>query len=329
MRKGAAVRLLITGGAGFIGSNLARAALAVGHSVTVLDDLSTGSLENLADLNIDFVEASILDERRLGDALKGVDTVTHLAALPSVPRSIQAPLASHEANATGTLRLLEGCRSAGVGHVTLASSSSVYGLNPALPKTEREWVRPMSPYAVSKLASEQYALAYQQSFGLSSLAFRFFNVYGPYQAAGHAYAAVIPVFVDAILRGRPLPLQGDGTQSRDFTYVGTVCRVLLQAAEQRLSHPEPVNLAFGTRTNLNQLITIIQDVTGLEATVDQNPPRAGDVKHSQADNSRLLTLFPDVEPVPLEQGVAETVAWMKSTVGLADDREARAVTGST
>ena len=218
------MRLLITGGAGFIGSSLARMAVEQGDLVTVLDDLSTGRRENLRGLDIRFIEGSLLDDAATAAALQGVDSVTHLAALPSVPRSIKDPLSSHEANATGTLKLLEACRRAGVEHVTVASSSSVYGMNPALPKGEREWVRPMSPYAVSKLATEQYALAYQQSFGLRTLAFRFFNVYGPNQPADHAYAAVIPVFVDALLRGRPLPLQGDGSQSRDFTYVGMAGR---------------------------------------------------------------------------------------------------------
>ena len=307
------MRLLITGGAGFIGSSLARMAVEQGDLVTVLDDLSTGRRENLRGLDIRFIDGSLLDDAATAAALQGVDSVTHLAALPSVPRSIKDPLSSHAANATGTLKLLEACRRAGVDHVTVASSSSVYGMNPALPKGERDWVRPMSPYAVSKLATEQYALAYQQSFGLRTLAFRFFNVYGPNQPADHAYAAVIPVFVDALLRGRPLPLQGDGSQSRDFTYVGTVCRILLDAARRRVSHPEPVNLAFGTNTNLMQLVEIIEAATGLQATIDRQPPRAGDVKHSQADNRVLLDLFPDVVPVSLEQGIAETVAWMEST----------------
>lgn len=307
------MRLLITGGAGFIGSNLARTALAAGHEVSVLDDLSTGSKTNLAGLDVHFVEGSLLEERALDASLEGVDSVVHLGALPSVPRSISAPLASHAVNATGTLQLLERMRSHAVEHVVAASSSSVYGSNPALPKGEREWVRPMSPYAVSKLATEQYTLAYQQSFGFASLAFRFFNVYGPGQAAGHAYAAVIPAFLDAILGGRPVPLQGDGTQSRDFTYVGTVCRVLLDAAVRRVSHAEPVNLAFGTNTTLLQLLDLIRAELGTDFEVEHLPARAGDVKHSQAKNDQLRSLFPDVEPVPLEQGIQETTAWFRST----------------
>jgi UDP-glucose 4-epimerase len=305
------LRLLITGGAGFIGSNLARLALDKGHDVTILDDLSTGFEENLDGLDVRFVRGSILDSGAISAAFEDVDSVCHLAALGSVPRSIQDPVATHAANATGTWAVLEGARAAGVDHATVASSSSVYGLNPALPKSEREWVRPMSPYAVTKLATEQYPLAYQQSYGMSTLAFRFFNVYGPRQRAGHVYAAVIPVFVDALLRGEVLPINGDGHNSRDFTYVGTVCRVLLDAAQRRLSHPEPVNLAFGTNTTLLQLVHEIEGVAGVPAQVLHRDPRPGDVLHSQADNTVLRSLFPDVTPVSLHEGLAETVAWFK------------------
>lgn len=307
------MRILITGGAGFIGSNLARHALEAGTAVTVVDDLSTGLRENLTGLDVTFVEGSILDGGATARAFQDVDSIIHLAALPSVPRSIKDPMASHAANATGTLTVLEHARAAGVKHVVVASSSSVYGMNPALPKGEREWVRPMSPYAVSKLATEQYALAYQQSFGMRSVAFRFFNVYGPGQAAGHAYAAVLPAFVDALLDDEPLVVHGDGKQSRDFTYVGTVCRVLLEAATRRVSHDEPVNLAFGTNTTLNELVVVLERVTGRTAKTEHVEPRPGDVKHSQADNGVLRSLFPDVEPVPLEQGVRETVEWFEAS----------------
>jgi UDP-glucose 4-epimerase len=304
------VRIAITGGAGFIGSNLCVAALRAGHDVVVLDDFSTGYRENLVD-GTRLIEGSVLDPVALDRALERVDSIVHLAALGSVPRSILDPLASHAANATGTLSVLEGARRAGCNHVISASSSSVYGLNPALPKSEREWVRPLSPYAVSKLATEQYTLAYQQSYGLETLAFRFFNVYGPLQRAGHVYAAVIPVFIDAILRGQPLPVNGDGLQSRDFTYVGTVCRVLLDAAERRVSHPEPVNLAFGTRTTLLELIERIEVVAGLPAQVVHAAARPGDVKNSQAANTLLRSLSPHIEPVSLDRGLAETFAWFK------------------
>lgn len=305
------MRILITGGAGFIGSNLARLALSAGHDITILDDLSTGYRENLDAIDVRFIEGSILDDDALGQAVSGADSVVHLAALGSVPRSIQNPVASHEANATGTLRVLEAARAEGIKQVIVASSSSVYGMNPALPKSEREWVRPMSPYAVSKLATEQYTLAFQQSYGMETLAFRFFNVYGPRQMAGHVYAAVIPVFLDALLKGEALPINGDGTNSRDFTYVGTVCRVLLDAVERRVTHPEPVNLAFGTNTTLLELIDQIEAVSGRTAERYHRDPRPGDVKHSQAENAVLRGLFPDVRPVPLAQGVRETLEWFE------------------
>lgn len=307
------MRLLITGGAGFIGSNLAKLALTRGVEVTILDDLSTGYRENIEDLDVTFIEGSILDIHAVRKSLVAVDSVIHLAALGSVPRSIQDPMATHAANATGTLMVLDEARQVGVEHFVVSSSSSVYGMNPALPKSEREWVRPMSPYAVTKLATEQYVLAYQQSYGMETLAFRFFNVYGPGQKAGHAYAAVIPVFIDALLDGRPLPINGDGTHSRDFTYVGTVCRVLLDAATRRVSHAEPVNLAFGTNTTLNELVETIGRVTGRSAHVEHRSARPGDVKHSQADNKVLRSLFPEVQPVTLEQGIAETVEWFEAT----------------
>jgi len=306
------MHLLITGGAGFIGANLARHALDQGHDVSIIDNLTTGSKDRLRGLDVRFVEGSILDEGATAEAVEGVDSIIHLAALPNVPRSLKDPLATHLANATGTLHLLEQARASDVRHVVSASSSSVYGLNPALPKGEREWVRPMSPYAASKLAAEQYTLAYQQSFGLQTLAFRFFNVYGPGQSVGHAYAAVVPVFVDAILSGRPVPLHGDGTQSRDFTFVGTVCRALLDAAARRVSHPEPVNLAFGTNTSLLTLLDVLREEIGVDLEIESLPSRPGDVKHSQARNEQLMQLFPSLDPVDLRQGVRETVAWFRS-----------------
>lgn len=304
------MRIAITGGAGFIGSNLARLALDNGHEVTIIDNLSTGYHANIERLDVRFHQADVADPEALD--LTGHDSLVHLAALGSVPRSIKAPMPTHMINATGTLNVLEAARRADVSHVIVSGSSSVYGLNPALPKSEREWTRPLSPYAVSKLASEQYVLAYQNSFGMDTLAFRFFNVFGPHQRAGHAYAAVIPIFLDALLRGVPLPINGDGTNSRDFTYVGTVCRVLLEAVERRVTHPEPVNLAFGTNTSINELIGLVADVTQVRPEVAHREPRPGDVPHSQADNSSLTSLFPDVEPVDLRTGLEETLAWFRS-----------------
>jgi UDP-glucose 4-epimerase len=305
--------LLITGGAGFIGSNLARRALADPRiaRVVVLDDFSTGSRENLAGLDVDLVEGSVTDPAALAKAVDGVDAVVHLAALASVPASIADPLGCHEANATGTLLLLEACRAAGIRQLVGASSSAVYGSNPAPLKAEREWVRPLSPYAVSKLATEQYLLSYQDCYGFSTVAFRFFNVYGPGQPADHVYAAVIPLFTDALLNDRPLVVFGDGRQTRDFIFVGTVCEILLDASLRRLSHPEPVNVALNTETTLLELIEHLQSVSGRTAEVEFRAARAGDVRHSRADDSQLRALFPDLSPVSLLDGLGATVEWAR------------------
>lgn len=305
------MKILITGGAGFVGSNLARMALSRGHRVTVLDDLSTGYAENLDGLNVDFIKASITDSQAAAAACAEQDSIVHLAALGSVPRSIKDPRRSHDVNNTGTLQILEAALGAGVNHVVYSSSSSVYGKNPALPKHEREWTRPMSPYAVTKLAAEQYTLAYQQSFGMETLAFRFFNIYGPGQRPGHAYAAVVPVFLERLFAGQPLPVNGDGTQSRDFTYVGSVCSVLLAACERRVMHDEPVNLAFGTNTSILDLAQQLQGVTGKRAILQHREVRTGDVPHSQADNAVLRSLFPEAVAKPMDQGLHETWDWLR------------------
>jgi len=308
------VRIVVTGGAGFIGANLCRRLLghpAVGE-VVVVDDLSTGLRSNLDGLDVAFVEGSILDADLLDEVLTGAASVVHLAARPSVPRSLADPVASHTVNATGTVEVLEAARRAGGIHCVVASSSSVYGATPTLPKSEDLPTRPLSPYAASKLATEACALAWGHSFGLPVLALRFFNVFGPLQPAGHAYAAVVPAFVSAALDGRPLPVHGDGTQSRDFTFVDTVTAVLTDAVVRRVASPEPVNLAFGTRTTLVELIRLLAGILGRELPVEHRPPRPGDVAHSQADDRRLRALFPDVEPVPLPEGLRATVAWFAS-----------------
>lgn len=305
-------KVLITGGAGFIGSNLARYMLWQGDTaVSVFDDLSTGSRANLEGISVEFIENTILDYDALLAAAQGVDSIVHLAAIPSVPRSIANPRASHDANTTGTLNVLEAAREASVGHVVVASSSSVYGSNPKLPKSEFDWTRPMSPYAVSKQATEGYALAYQFSYGLKTLAFRFFNVYGPLQAADHAYAAVIPKFLDAAFDGRPAQIHGDGRQSRDFTYIDTLCAVIHTAVQDQVFSPDPVNLAYGTNTTLLELLDDIEGQLGHPVAREHTDPRTGDVRASQADNSRVRQLFPKVDPVPLEHGLAETIAWFK------------------
>lgn len=307
------MRVVVTGGAGFIGANLCRRLAAEpGTDVVALDDLSTGYPANLDGVDATLIEGSILDRDALDAAVRGASSIVHLAAIPSVPRSLADPVASHAANATGTVEVLEAARRAGGVHVVLASSSSVYGRNPQLPKQEGLRCEPMSPYAVSKLAAESYALAYSECFGLDVLPFRFFNVFGPLQSAGHAYAAVIPAFIDAALAGRPLPVHGDGSHSRDFTYVESVTAILADAVLRRVSSDQPVNLAFGTRTTLRELIGVLGDVLGRRLEVEHLPPRPGDVPHSQADGSRLRAMFPDLTPVPLRTGLERTVAWFAS-----------------
>lgn len=308
------MKVLITGGAGFIGSNLTRYLLGQPDvtAVRIIDDLSTGRRTNLDGLDAEFIEGSILDMDALSAAVSGVDSIVHLGAIPSVPRSIANPRTSHEANATGTLNVLEAARQFDVEHIVVASSSSVYGSNPKLPKSEFDWARPMSPYAVSKQATEGYALAYQFSYGLKTLAFRFFNVYGPLQAADHPYAAVIPKFLDAAFHGEPAQVHGDGGQSRDFTFVDTVCAVIHSAVKRRTYSPDPVNLAYGTNTTLLALLGEIEAQLGRAVDREHTEPRTGDVRASQADNSRVKQLFPEVRPVELRDGLAATINWFRS-----------------
>jgi UDP-glucose 4-epimerase len=308
-------RVVVTGGAGFIGANLSRSLVESGaaRSVVAYDNLSTGFADNIDGLrDVELVEGDILDQERLTRVLSGADAVVHLAARPSVPKSIENPLATHDNNATGTIRLLEAMRSAGVDRAVVASSSSVYGANPALPKVESLTPMPVSPYAVSKLAAESYALSYGQVFGLRTVAFRFFNVFGPLQRAGHAYAAVVPTFIDAALAGTPLPVHGDGGQTRDFTYVGSVTRVIGEVLTRGVESPTPVNLAFGTRYSLLELIALLEKLLDRPLERQHTEPRAGDVRDSQADQTAVRALVPDLEPVDLETGLRETIAWFRS-----------------
>ena len=308
------MKVLVTGGAGFIGANLVRAlAGRADNDIVVLDDLSFGFRSNLDGLAVDFIEGSILNQDLLATAMEGVSSVVHLAARSSVPRSIAQPMAAHEDNATGTVRVLEAARAQGDVQVIVASSSSVYGANDTLPKHEGLAARPVSPYAASKLATEAYTLAWGHSYDMPVLALRFFNVFGPLQPPLHTYAAVIPAFLSAAMQGQPLPVHGDGTQCRDFTYVDTVVSVIVDAIQRRVSHLEPLNLAFGQKTTLLEVISELEVIMDRNLSVDFQPPRVGDVARSQADSSALKRLFPDITPSDFAHGLRATADWFQST----------------
>ena len=308
------MKILVTGGAGFIGANLVRAlSERPGNDIVVLDDLSFGFRSNLDGFDGTFIEGSILDENLLATAMEGVSSVVHLAARSSVPRSIANPLATHTDNATGTALVLEAARAQGDVQVIVASSSSVYGANDTLPKHEGLAARPVSPYAASKLATEAYTIAWGHSYDLPVLALRLFNVFGPLQPPLHTYAAVIPAFLSAAMQGQPLPVHGYGTQCRDFTYVDTVVAVILDAIHRRVSHLEPLNLAFGTKITLLEVISELEVILGRNLPVDFQPSRVGDVARSQADSSALRSLFPDIMPSKFAGGLRATADWFEST----------------
>lgn len=308
------MRVVVTGGAGFIGANLCRTLLGRDgiDEVIALDDLSTGFTANLDGVDARLVHGDLADAAVLDEVLPGAASVVHLGARPSVPRSIEDPIASHHTNATGTLEVLEAMRRHGVEHVVVASSSSVYGENPTLPKHEGLTPMPVSPYAVSKLAAESYALSYASCFGLGALPFRFFNVFGPLQAAGHAYAAVVPAFVSAALAAEPVTVHGDGRQTRDFTYVGTVCDVIASAVVDRLVSSAPVNLAFGGRWSLLEVLAVLEGIVGHPIERIHTDRRPGDVRDSQADQTSLRALVAGIEPVGLDEGLRRTVDWFRT-----------------
>jgi UDP-glucose 4-epimerase len=275
----------------------------------VLDDLSTGSRANLDGVDVDFVEGSILDKNAVARVARGASAIIHLAGRPSVPRSLDDPSLTNEINVTGTIGVLEAARATDV-FTVVASSSSVYGANRVMPTSELVAPDPVSPYAVSKLAAEMYALVYQRCFGLPVLALRLFNVFGPLQPPEHAY--VVPRFVQAALTHRPLEVHGDGRQTRDFTYVGTVATVLSEAVVRRVVWDGPVNLAFGSRVSLMDLIEELEDLLGRPLAREHLPSRPGDVRDTQADNHLLRSLFPDVGTVSLREGLAQTIEWFRT-----------------
>lgn len=302
--------VLVTGGGGFVGTNLVRKLVQTGTEVRVLDDFSSGLLLNLANLDIVPTTGSLLDSDLVTELAQGTTHIVHLAARGSVPRSIADPVATHEVNARGTVNVLEAARLANA-HVIFSSSSSVYGSNSALPKVEDMWVSPMSPYAASKLSAEAYCSAYSASYGTSITVFRFFNVFGPWQRPDHDYAAVIPRWVWAALAGRPIALDGDGSQTRDFTYVDTVIEIIMEAISRRLDHPRPINLAFGNRMSLLEVIDELEEILGCSIEIERRLRRPADVPHSQNNPALLRALFPAVRPVPFSEALRATVDWMR------------------
>lgn len=305
------MHIVVTGGAGFIGANLCRRLITEPGvtRLTVVDDLSSGSRDNLAGLGTHLVEASILDQAVMDAVLGRADAVVHLAARPSVLRSLDDPRQTHEVNATGTLAVLEAVRRHPGAYLVVASSSSVYGRAARLPVNEDTAPAPASPYAASKVAAEGYVRAHASAFGIDSLVFRFFNVYGPLQSSGHVYAAVVPTFIDRALRGLPLEVHGDGAQTRDFTYVDTVTAVIADALRRRVTAAAPVNLAAGAPTSVLELAHQVDQVLGTRSPVRHQPPRGGDIHDSHADPSRLDALFPGVAWTSLAAGLRATADW--------------------
>ena len=302
-------KVAITGGAGFIGSNLAKRLLTDGFDVIIIDDLSTGLFSNIEKENTTFHRMSVTDTKALAIGLQDCETIFHLAARGSVPRSVKNPVATHEVNATGTLNVLEVARATGA-HVIFSSSSSVYGRNMQLPKDESMWLGPMTPYAASKLSAESYVQAYAAAYNVPTTLLRFFNVFGPRQRQDHEYAAVLPKWIWLAMQGKPIDVYGDGTASRDFTYVETVSDIAMAAMKEKVTTEGALNLAYGNRIFLNDTIEMLKKhFPDLQVNYKEN--RLGDVKESQNSPGLLKSLFPDITPKPFEEALAETVMWLK------------------
>ena len=306
-------RIVITGGAGFIGSALARALVARGDDVLVLDNFSSGKRENLKDVStgLAVVEGDILDASVLDRAFAGADVVFHEAAIPSVPRSLAAPLASHNANATGTLNVLEAARRCQVRRVVYAGSSSAYGEPPSLPVVESMAPAPLSPYAASKLAGEHYCRVYARVFGVQTVILRYFNVFGPRQDPNSQYAAVIPRFITAALQGQPATVFGDGEQSRDFCFIDNVVEANLRAADADGVSGKIFNIACGTGTSLNRVLALLGESLARPIAARHEPARAGDVRHSLADIAQAKAMLGYTAAVDFPTGLQRTLAWFR------------------
>jgi len=309
-------KVLVTGGAGFIGSNLADELIRQGARVSIIDNLATGFRENLEEINGDFefIEGDINDDAALTKAIEGAEIVFHEAALPSVPRSVEDPAETHRVCVNGTFNLLLKAKSVGVRRLVYAASSSAYGNQPVLPKVETMRPDPLSPYAVAKLTGELYCRAFHSVYGLETVSLRYFNVFGPRQNPASMYSGVISRFIDALMTGKPAIIYGDGEQSRDFTYVSNVVDANLKAAQTPLGLGETMNVANGDRITLNQLLGVLKKITNTsEAAAEYQPERSGDVKHSQADNRRAIECLDYSEIVGLEEGLRRTIDWWNTS----------------
>jgi len=309
---------VVTGGAGFIGSHIAECLVDHGHDVTVVDNLFSGKEENIRHLfnnpHFYFVQGSITDPDLLKDIFKNADGIFHQAAIPSVPRSIRDPVATNEVNVGGTLNVLVAARDGGVRKVVYASSSSVYGDTPTLPKVEGMNPNPKSPYAVSKLTGEYYCRVFSEVYGIKTVALRYFNVFGPRQDPESQYAAVIPRFITRILSGQPPVIYGDGTQTRDFTYVKDVVQANVKAME---SNAEGVfNVAYNQRISLLSLVDIIAEETGVKVNPVFEPSRPGDIHDSQADISAAQKAFGYAPEYTVRSGLKETIAWYRRNAAI-------------
>ncbi|MFK8332737.1 NAD-dependent epimerase/dehydratase family protein [Pseudomonas sp. BJa5] len=299
--------ILITGGAGFIGSHLSDALLEKGYAVRILDDLSTGKPGNLQIDNprLELIEGDVADADLVLRAAAGCQAVVHLAAVASVQASVDDPVKTHQSNFIGTLNVCEALRINGIKRVLFASSAAVYGNNgEGLAIDEDTPKAPLTPYAVDKLAGEQYLDFYRRQHGLEPVVFRFFNIFGPRQDPSSPYSGVISIFCERALKGQPITLFGDGEQTRDFVYVGDLVTVMVQALEQAQVEEGAVNIGLSKATSLNQLLAALKSVVGELPAISHGPARSGDIRHSRANNQRLLTRFKFPEPTPMAEGLA-------------------------